>query len=127
MHRGGGGRAWFTLLGRSECVCRSDFHECPHWGYAISCWRDQWQVVSGDRSGFSQLGDCLLEGSVVAVADGECSDFSQPLWGLCHIGYDSARGSLRWGRAPNTHSAVERSQGDKPCQLGTSEARAARA
>ena len=61
------------------------------------------------------------------MADGERSDFSQPLWGLCHIGYDSARGSMRWGRAPNTHSAVERSQGDKPCQLGTSEARAARA
>ena len=56
-HRCGRGRAWFTLFGRSECVRRSDFHECPHWGCAISGWRDQWQVVSGDRSGFSQRGD----------------------------------------------------------------------
>src|SRR5712691_7509344 len=85
MHRCGGGRAWFTLLSRSECVCRSDFHECPHWGYAISCWRDQWQVVSGDRSGFSQLGDCrVCWRDQQQVADGKRSDFSQPLWGLCH-------------------------------------------
>jgi hypothetical protein len=61
------------------------------------------------------------------MADGERSDFSQPLWGLCHIEYGSARSPMRWGRAPNTHSAVERSQGDTPCELGTAEARAARA